>query len=52
MIDIAEMLDACRDAVELLVGAPYGSIRLFDPARLLADSRAAAAGLRKLEAEK
>ena len=52
VIDIAEMLDACRDAVELLVGAPYGSIRLFDPARLLADSRAAAAGLRKLEAEK
>lgn len=49
LIEIADMLHACCDAVETLVGAPYGSILLFDPAKLVGDYRAAAAELQKLE---
>lgn len=51
VLEIAERLNACRDAVETLLGAPFGSIMLFDPARLVSDYRAAAAELLKLEGE-
>ena len=51
IIEIAELLDACRDAVEMLLGAPFGSVQLFDPAKLVVDFQAAAAELRKLEAK-
>lgn len=50
ILEIAELLDACRDAVEMLLGAPFGSVQLFSPARLIADFHAAAVELRKLEA--
>ena len=49
IIDIAELLSACRDAIETLLSAPFGSIMLFDPDKLVADHRAAAAELMKLE---
>lgn len=50
IIEIAELLDACRDAVEMLLSAPFGSVQLFDPAKLIADFQTATAELRKLEA--
>lgn len=49
IIEIAEQLNACRDAVEMLLGAPFASITLFDPAKLVSDYRAAARELQKLE---
>ncbi len=49
IIEIAEKLNACRDAVEVLLGATYGSIMLFHPARLVSDYRAAANELLRLE---
>lgn len=49
IIEIAEQLNACRDAVETLLGAPFASIVLFDPAKLVSDYRAAAVELQKLE---
>ena len=49
LIEIAELLNACRDAIETLLGAPFGSILLFDPDKLVTDHRAAAAELLKLE---
>ena len=49
VIEIAELLNACRDAIETLLGAPFGSILLFDPNKLVTDHRAAAAELLKLE---
>lgn len=48
IIEIAEQLNACRDAVEMLLGAPFASIILFDPAKLVSDYRAAAKELQKL----
>lgn len=48
VIDIAEMLSAVRDALETLLGAPFGSIVLFDPDKLVSDYRAAARELAKL----
>ena len=42
-IAMLELLNAWREAAEGLVGAPYGSIRLFDAARMVADWQAAAA---------
>lgn len=50
IIDIAEMLNACRDAIEMLLNAPFGSVALFNPDRLVGDYRAAAVELLKLEA--
>ena len=35
MIRIIELLNTYRESVEMLCGAPYGSIRLFDPAQML-----------------
>lgn len=52
ILGIAELLDACRDAVETLIGAPFGSVQLFDPAKLIADSRAVAAELTKWSTQK
>lgn len=49
LIEIADLLHACCDAVETLLGAPFASILLFDPAKLVCDYRAAAAELQKLE---
>ena len=49
IIEIAEQLNACRDAVEMLLGAPFASIMLFDPPKLVSDYRAAAAELQRLE---
>lgn len=51
VIDIAEMLNACRDAIETLLSAPFGSVELFDPDKLVADFRAAATELTRLERE-
>ena len=51
VIDIAELLTACRDAIETLLGAPFGSILLFDPEKLVTDHRVAAAELLKLEGD-
>lgn len=45
-IRILELLNAWREAAERLIGAPYGSIRLFDASRMVADWMAAAAMMR------
>ena len=42
-IRMLELLNAWREAAERLIGAPYGSVRLFDAAKLVADWRSAAA---------
>lgn len=49
IIEIADRLNACRDAVEMLLGAPFASIILFDPAKLVSDYSAAAKEVQKLE---
>ena len=49
MIRVIELLNAYREGVELLVGAPYGSVTLFDPGSLLNDWEAAVAELKRLE---
>ena len=49
LISIIEMLNACRESVEVLAGAPFGSMTLFDPARLTASWQAAVAELENLE---
>ena len=50
VLEVMDELDAGRMAVEELLGAPYGSIQLFDPARLLECYRQAADELMRLEA--
>ena len=52
VIAIAELLNAYRDAMETLLGVPFGSVQLFDPAKLISDYQAAASELLKLEAVK
>ncbi len=42
-IGMLELLNAWRDAAENLIGAPYGSVRLFDAAKMVADWQVAAA---------
>ena len=49
VIDIANRLNACRDAVETLLSAPFGSIMLFDPSKLVSSYRDAAKELLRLE---
>lgn len=49
VIEIAERLNACRDAVETLLSAPFGSIELFNPSELVMRYRDAAKELLKLE---
>lgn len=46
-IRMLELLNAWREAAERLIGAPYGSIRLFDASRMVADWMAAAAMMRE-----
>lgn len=49
VLDIANRLNACREAIEMLVSAPFGSIVLFDPSRLVSAYRDAAKELLRLE---
>ena len=46
-IKMLELLNAWREAAERLIGAPYGSIRLFDASRMVADWMAAAAMMKE-----
>ena len=48
-LTVLNELDAGRESVELLLGAPFASIQLFDPAKLLETYRMAAEELRRLE---
>lgn len=50
VIGMVDLLHACRDSLETLLGAPFGSIQLFDPNGLLISQRIAAAELVRLEA--
>ena len=52
VIDIANRLNACRDAVEMLLSAPFGSVVLFDPSSLVSAYRDAAKELLRLEGNK
>ena len=49
MLRLIEMLNAWREAAETLSGAPYGSLRLFDPGQLVRAWQAATAELNRLE---
>ena len=49
VIDIAELLSAYHDAMETLLSAPFRSIMLFEPVKLMEDYRAATSELLKLE---
>ena len=49
LIRIMEMLNAYRESVETLVGAPYGTLVIFDPGRMVNALRTAAAELNRLE---
>lgn len=49
VIEIADRLNACRDAVETLLSAPFGSVELFDTTRLVSAYREAAKKLLRLE---
>ena len=51
MLRMLELLNAYRESAERLVGAPYGSIVLFEVTHLIAAYQAAAAILREQEAE-
>lgn len=42
-IRMLELLNAWREAAERLIGAPFGSVRLFDAVKLVADWQSAAA---------
>ena len=50
MIQVVELLNTYRESVELLCGAPFGSIELFDPARLVSTGREVTEELKRLEA--
>ena len=49
VIRVMEVLNAYRDSVELLCGAPYGTVTLFDAVRTVEACRAAAAEIARLE---
>lgn len=49
LTEIEERLNACRDAVETLLNAPFGSILLFEPSRVVSAYRDAAKELLRLE---
>ena len=49
IIRMIEMLNACRESVELIVGAPYGSVSIFDPSRMVGAWRQASEELKRLE---
>ena len=48
VIEVMELMNAYRDSVELLLNAPYGSVSIFDPGRLLEIFRAV---MRELNSE-
>ena len=50
MIRMLELLNTCRESVEKLVGAPYGTVVLFEIGRLMAAWQTAAALLVEQEA--
>ena len=52
MLRVLELLGAYRDSVETLVGAPYGSVTLFDAGKLIAAWNAATAEIMRLEGMK
>ena len=47
LIDMLELMNAWREAAEDLVGAPFGSVRLFDATRLVSSWQASAALLKE-----
>lgn len=49
IIPIMEMLNAYRESVENLLGAPFGTLEIFDVGHLVGSLRAAAAELIRLE---
>ena len=49
MIPVIELLNTYRESAELLCGAPYGSIQLFDPARMVDTWREVTEELKRLE---
>ena len=51
ILRILELLNTWRESAEMLIGAPYGSIQLFDISRLMASWQAATALLIEQEAE-
>ena len=51
MLRMLELLNAYRESVERLAGAPYGSVVLFEVTHLIAAYQTAAARLREQEAE-
>ena len=49
MLRMIELLNAYRESVELLVGAPYGSVALFDAGKMVSAWQAATEELNRLE---
>ena len=49
MIQVVELLNTYRESVELLCGAPFGSVELFDPARMVVTWREVTEELKRLE---
>lgn len=49
MIRVIELLNGYRESAELLAGAPYGSLWLFEPGRLVSLWDAAVEELKRLE---
>lgn len=49
MIQVVELLNTYRESVEQLCGAPFGSIQLFDPSRLVNTWREVTDELKRLE---
>jgi len=49
MIRVIELLNGYRESVELLAGAPYGAVELFDPGRLVSSWDLALEELNRLE---
>ena len=49
VIPVMEMLSTYRESVETLLGAPFGTLEIFDVGRMTASLRAAAAELIRLE---
>ena len=50
MIRVIELLNTYRESVELLSGAPFGSVQLFDPARMVDHWQEVTEELKRLEA--
>ena len=48
MLRLIDLLNAYREAIELLAGAPFGSLSVFDPARMVLAWQAATEELRRL----